>query len=325
MNQNLSMNRRSLLHAGLGFAAVIAVPNLSGCVATGSARKGFFAARELPIGLQLYTLGDAIVKEDLDGTLQRVAAIGYRTIELPGVKSGETSRIRAAADKAGLAITAVHVGSGPASAEGPLTVQADLAQLAGQLQVLGCRDVVVPFPLLPSVTPAAGEDMLTALRRAFRSGIDHWKRTAALLNERGEALRREGLSLSYHNHDLEFITVSGTRGWDILVADTDPKLVFFEIDIGWVVAGGLDPVAFVEGLAGRVRQLHVKDLNAPSEPKEALKMDSTEVGSGVVDWKKVLGAAYRAGARQFYVEQEPPFKIDRFEAVSKSYAYLNNL
>ena len=167
--------------------------------------------------------------------------------------------------------------------------------------------------------------MLTAMRRAFRWGVDHWKRTATLLNERGEALQREGLSLSYHNHDLEFLTVSGTRGWDILMADTDPKLVSFEVDIGWVVAGGLDPVAFVEGLAGRVRQLHVKDLNVPSEPRDVLKMDSTEVGSGIVDWRKVLAAAYRAGARQFYVEQEPPFKLDRFDAVAKSYAYLSNL
>jgi sugar phosphate isomerase/epimerase len=324
MKQNLSMNRRSLLHAGLSFATVIAAPSLSGCMATSAGRKGFFAAHELPIGLQLYTLGDAVNK-DLEGTLARVSAIGYRTVELAGVKGGETTRIGAAADKAGVAITSVHVGAGPASAQGPLTVQADPVQLSAELQVLGCRDVVVPFPVLPSVTPAGGEDMLTALRRAFRSGTDHWKRTAALLNERGEALRRQGMSLSYHNHDLEFLQVSGTRGWDILMADTDPKLVSFEVDIGWVVAGGLDPVAFVERLAGRVRQLHVKDLNAPSEPRDVLKMDSTEVGSGIVDWKNVLAAAYRAGARQFYVEQEPPFKLDRFEAVAKSYAYLNNL
>jgi sugar phosphate isomerase/epimerase len=324
MKQNLSMNRRSLLRAGLSLAAVIAAPSLSGCVAPSAGRKGFFAMHKLPIGLQLYTLGDAVTK-DLEGTLARVSAIGYRTVELAGVKGGETSRIRAAADKAGLAITSVHVGAGPASAQGPLTVQADPAQLAAEMQVLGCRDVVVPFPLLPSVAPAAGEDMLTTLRRAFRSGIDHWKRTAALLNEGGAVLRGVGLSLSYHNHDLEFLSVSGTRGWDILMADTDPKLVSFEVDIGWVVAGGLDPVAFVEGLAGRVRQLHVKDLNTPSEPRDVLKMDSTEVGNGVVDWRKVLAASYRAGARQFYVEQEPPFKLDRFEAVAKSYAYLNNL
>ena len=111
-------------------------------------------------------------------------------VELAGVKGGETTHVRAAADKAGLAITSVHVGAGPASAQGPLTVQADPALLAAEMLALGCRDVVVPFPVLPSVAPVAGEDMVTTLRRAFRSGTDHWKRTAALLNERGEALRR---------------------------------------------------------------------------------------------------------------------------------------
>lgn len=324
MNPVRLTNRRSLLRIGLGLVAASVMPSLPGCAAPGTGRKGFFASHSLPIGLQLYTLGDA-VKDDLDGTLQRIANIGYRAIELAGVKGGEASRIRAAADKAGLSVTSVHVGAGPATAQGALSVQSDPAQLAAELAILGCRDIVVPFPLLPPVTPAAGEDVVVALRRAFRSGTDHWKRTATLLNERAAVLKREGLSLSYHNHDLEFLPVSGTRGWDILMADTDPQLVSFEIDIGWVVAGGLDPVAFLEGLSGRVRQLHVKDLNAPTEPKDVLKMDSTEVGSGIVDWKTVLPAAWRAGVRQYYVEQEPPFKLDRFDAVAKSYAYLSSL
>jgi sugar phosphate isomerase/epimerase len=146
-----------------------------------------------------------------------------------------------------------------------------------------------------------------------------------LLNERGAALQREGLSLSYHNHDLEFIPVAGTRGWDVLMAELDPQLVSFELDVAWLVAGGQDPVAFVKGLAGRVRLLHVKDLQAPREPREALKMESTEVGSGVIDWNRLLPAAHRAGVRHFYVEQEPPFKIDRFDAVARSFAFLSRL
>jgi sugar phosphate isomerase/epimerase len=183
----------------------------------------------------------------------------------------------------------------------------------------------VPFPLLPEAKAEAGEDALTAMRRAFSTSTDHWKRTAALLNARGAALKREGLSLGYHNHDLEFLPVADTRGWDVLMAELDPTLVSFELDVAWFVAGGEDPLAFVEGLTGRVRQLHVKDLHEPVEPREALKMVSTEVGSGVVQWEELLPAAYRAGVRHFYVEQEPPFKIDRFEAVIRSFAYLSQL
>jgi sugar phosphate isomerase/epimerase len=322
MNQDFSMNRRSLLRAGLGLAAAAAAPGLPGCAAMG-ARKGFFAAHDLPIGIQLYMLGDAPA-QDLEGTLLRVAKIGYRTIET-GIRAGDAARVRAAADKAGLTVGSVHVGANPAMAQGQLTLLDDPGRLGTDMRTLGCRDLVVAFPLMPLVKPQAGEDMMAALKRGFRTSTDHWKRTAALLNERGALLQREGLSLSYHNHDVEFFPVLGTRGWDVLMSELDPKLVSFELDAAWLVAGGQDPVAFVESLAGRVRQLHVKDLHAPTQPREALKMDSTEVGSGVIDWKTLLPAAYRAGVRQFYVEQEPPYKIDRFEAATKSYAYLSNL
>lgn len=324
MKTSVSMNRRDVLRRGLGLAAVAATPGLFACAATAAARKGFFAEHGLPIGIQLYMLGEA-AKADLDGTLERVASIGYRAIELPGIRADDAKMARAAANKFGLQITSVHAGASRQMANGNLSLQDDTAQFAQVMRTLGCKDVVLPFPLLPEVKPKAGEDMMAAMRSAFRTSTDHWKRTAALLNERGKALRDEGLSLSYHNHDMEFIRVGETSGWEILAAQTDPALVSFEIDVAWVVAGGQDPVTFIEGLAGRVRALHVKDLHRPSVPHEALTMDSTEVGNGVVDWKKVLPAAYRAGVRQFYVEQEPPFKIDRFEAAARSYVYLNQL
>jgi sugar phosphate isomerase/epimerase len=319
MNDDVSTGRRALLKASLGIAAVATAPTLLGC----ATRKPFFEKHQLSIGLQLYTLGDAPQK-DLEGTLARVAAIGYREIELPGLRTGDAARMRAAADKAGLAVTSVHLGA-TATTQGMLTVQDDPAMLAAELRILNCRDAVLPFPLLPTIKAEPGEDMVTAMRRAFRTSTDHWKRTAALLNERGAALQREGLSLSYHNHDLEFLPVADTRGWDVLMAELDPTLVSFELDVGWLVAGGEDPIAFVEDLAGRVRHLHVKDLHAPVEPREALKMESTEVGSGVIHWSTLLPAAYRAGVRHFYVEQEPPFTVDRFEAVARSFAYLKQL
>jgi sugar phosphate isomerase/epimerase len=320
MNLDISLNRRALLRAGLGLAAATATPSLF----ANALRKGFFVSHDLPIGIQLYMLGDDAIK-DIETTLARVAAIGYRTIELPGLQKGTATRIRAAADKAGVSIAAVHVGADPAKAQGKWSLVDDSAQLAADLRILNCSDLVLPFPLLPEVKPQAGEDVMAALRRAFRTSTDHWKRTATLLNERGAALQREGLSLSYHNHDVEFLAIGDTSGWEVLATETDPKLVSFELDVAWVVAGGLDPVTLLDGLAGRVRQVHVKDLHAPAQPHEALKMDSIEVGAGIIDWQKLLPTAYRAGARQFFVEQEPPFKLDRFEAASRSYSYLSRL
>lgn len=312
----MTMTRRASLKAGLAlFAATM--------TSTSFARKGFFAERGLPLGLQLYMLGDAS-RTDLEGTLKRVAAIGYKTVELPGLRPGDAARVKAASDKAGLSISSVHVLTQPRGEE--ISLALEPSKLAAELRTLGATEVVVPFPLFPAVKPEPGEDLWQALLRALASaGADHWKRTAAFLNKHGELLRREGLNLSYHNHNLEFAPVgAGVSGWDILVAETDPKLISFEVDVGWVAAGGIDPVAFLKRHAGRVRLMHVKDILPSTKPNFTGSMDPTEVGSGIIAWKELLPVAHDAGVRHFYVEQEPPFRIDRFDAAARSYAYLAN-
>ena len=90
-----------------------------------------------------------------------------------------------------------------------------------------------------------------------------------------------------------------------------------------IAAAGLNPVAEVKKLSGRVTKMHMKDLLATTKPNFTLTMDPTEVGYGVIDWKRLLPAAYKAGVRNFYVEQEAPFKFDRIEAIARSYAYLS--
>lgn len=311
------LTRRGAMGAALGLLAPTMISN------TFAAAAGFFASRSQPLGLQLYTLGDAW-RTDLEGTLARVAAIGYRTVEIPGLQPGTAGAIRAAADKAGLLVTSVH-----AAARSPggtdLTLEADPARLAAELRALGASDLVMPMPLTPSTfKPAQGENAAAAWVRSFaEAGADHWKRQADMLNARGRSLTREGVHLNYHNHNLEFAPLAdGATGWDVLVANTDPKLVSFEVDIGWVSAAGIDPVSFLQRHAGRVRQVHVKDVLPTTQANFKFSMESTEVGDGRIDWKAVLPAAYAAGVRQFYVEQEPPFRMDRFEAVAKSFAYL---
>jgi len=143
-----------------------------------------------------------------------------------------------------------------------------------------------------------------------------------MLNEKGAMLKKAGIAMGYHNHNIEFAPIGKETGWEILVRETDPALVHFEVDIGWVAAAGLDPVAFLHRHKGRVRQLHVKDLQATTKANFNVRMDPTQVGAGEMDWAKVLPAAYQAGVRNFYVEQEPPFTIPRMEAAARSYAYL---
>jgi sugar phosphate isomerase/epimerase len=182
------------------------------------------------------------------------------------------------------------------------------------------------MPLPEGFRLQAGETFQAAIARALgAAGADLWKKTAAMLNEKAVALKTLGISLGYHNHNVEFAAIGKTTGWEILAHETDPKLVSFEIDIGWLAAAGVDPVAFFKRYSGRVRRVHVKDVKPTTTTNFALSMDPTEVGSGKLDWARILPAAYKAGARHFYVEQEPPFEFARMEAVAKSFAYLSKL
>lgn len=312
-----SPDRRLLLAGTLGAAASLALP----ACAHGSSGKRFFERIGRPIGLQLYALGDAPQK-DLEGTLKQVAAIGYRDIEMPGLLGRKPADIRRAADAAGVAISSVH-----APPAGSFSIRSDAQQLADIFGTLGATQLVVPmFPMPPGLKLLPGEGFAEAITRSIKAaGEDMWKQLAQLLNERAAALKPHGIAVGYHNHSIEFMELGQRTGWEILAEETDPALIHFEADVGWLVSAGLDPVAFFRRYSGRVRQLHVKDVKPGFKPTTAMKTDPTEVGSGQVNWARVLPAAYAAGARHFYVEQEPPFAIPRMDAAAKSFAYLAQL
>jgi sugar phosphate isomerase/epimerase len=311
------MNRRELLG---GIAASGALAMTGQATAAADRRAGtFFARSRLPIGLQLYTLGDEAGR-DLDATFAQVAAIGYRDIELPGLYGKQPAAIREAAAKAGLSISSLHV---PAQGMGGLSLGSPPQQLADILGALGVRRAVAPIALFPADFRPSGGDMAAAIGKAFAAaGAEPWKRTAALLNTAAAGLKPLGISVGYHNHNMEFAPIGDTNGWQILLRETDPRLVNFEVDVGWVAAAGLDPAAFLKQHHGRVAQLHVKDVAKGNAKNYAIQMKPAEVGSGTLDWKRILPAALQANVRNFYVEQEPPFTIPRIEAARKSYQYL---
>lgn len=286
----------------------------------------FFKRIGKPIGLQLYTLGDEPA-QDLSGTLSRLAATGFRDLQLPSLFGKTPAALRAAADQAGVAFSCIHLGVPPLAPSGALSLASDVQRIVDDLGTLGIKDTVLPLmPLPASFKRGADGDFRAAVVRSLAdAGPDHWKKTAALLNERAAALKPLGIRLGYHNHNVEFVRYGKQTGWDILAAETDQTLVFFEVDIGWVAAAGLDPVAFLKRHAGRVRWMHVKDVRASTKPNVALMMDPTEVGSGKQDWARILPAAHRAGCEHFYIEQEPPFEIPRMDAAAKGYAFLKGL
>lgn len=313
--------RRRLLHTALG-AATLGLPAL-GALPTASAagKPGFFSAHDLPVGVQLYTVGPA-AQADLDGTFRRIADIGYRIVELAGMHGHTPAELRAAADRAGLKLTGIHVRAQGGNGEPGL--EDDPGKLAAILDTLGITEVTMPVMIMPpGAKPAAGENFGAFFVRAgTQMAADDWKRNADFLNARGALLRKEGIRLGYHNHNFEFRPLGDTNGWEILVGNTDPAVVDFEMDAGWVAAAGHDPAKVLGAMKGRARQIHVKDILATTKPNFELKQDPTEVGSGMLHWNAILPVAWEAGVRRYYVEQEPPFAHDRFDSLAISHGYL---
>jgi sugar phosphate isomerase/epimerase len=233
--------------------------------------------------------------------------------------------MRKAADDVGLKYTSIHLQ--PKSANGEPGFDQPPEVLAAAMQVLGLDEVVLPMFLMPAhlPKPAPGGfggymDQIGPLITA-----DDWKATADFLNAQGAALQKVALRLSYHNHNLEFRPIGDTFGLEILLKETDPKLVHFEMDVGWVAAGGADPIKLLEQHKGRFRMMHVKDLLATTQTNYAMKQDPAEVGNGMLPWKKILQVAYDTGVRKFFVEQEPPFKGDPLDSIAISAKYLSTI
>lgn len=314
------LNRRSVL---LGLASATTVMATPAAVARRS--RTFFDRIGKPIGLQVYTLGPE-AGMDLDATFAAITRVGFREIELPNLLGRKPLEVAAAATRAGLAIRSVHVPLVRSKMAG-LTFGAEPAQLADTLGTLGAKWAVAPIMLLPAgFRPGSGESLGAAIARSAASaGSALWQESAELLNSRAEALRPLGISVAYHNHNIEFASIGGTTGWDILLRDTQPGLVSFELDLGWAGAAGLDPLALLKRLHGRVRLLHVKDIAPGTKVNHSIEMIPAEVGSGTFDWARILPAAHHAGVEHYFVEQEPPFSMPRIDSAAKSYTFLAEL
>lgn len=320
MTSKLEMTRRALLSVGAAAAGALAAPTLA------MAAEPFFRARNLPIGVQLYTVG-AQLQADLDGALQALAKIGYRTVELAGYAGHTPEQLRAGLDRAGLRCTSAHV-AGRTLHPGP-SLNDPTETLVAAARTMGFDTYVMPIFNIPErfdLTPQAGES-LGALVGRIAAGMtaDEWLANADYLNRKAAELAPHGIKLGYHNHNMEFVPVGSGTALDLLIQHTDPALVHFELDVGWAVAGGADPVALFRRYPQRFNAMHVKDVAATTKPNIQARQDPAEVGRGIIDWPRVMPAAYRAGVRRFFVEQEPPFDRPPLEAVKLSFDYLQAL
>lgn len=243
------------------------------------------------IGVQLYTVRSEMAR-DMPGTLARVAAIGFREVELAGYFGRTPGQVRAMLEENGLSAPSAHV-------EFPVLGDAWDRVLAGAAAA-GHQYVTVPW--IPDQR---------------RRTLDDYRRVAAGFNRAGEAARAAGLRLAYHNHDFELRHVDGVVPLDVLLSDTDPALVDYEMDVYWVVRGGGDPIEYLARHPGRFTMVHAKDSEGPPQHR------MTEVGSGIIDFPRVLTRAIEQGLRHVFVEHDQP--ADGFNSIASSYRYLKTV
>jgi sugar phosphate isomerase/epimerase len=199
-------------------------------------------------------------------------------------------------------------------------LQFDLAHLDlafADAHALGAKFAVSSIMRSLVLGPNAPKDVLKT-----GMSLDEAKRTAELANRIGEAAQRARLQFTYHNHNFEFADQGGGLiGYDVLLKETDPKLVKFEIDCGWMIFAGHDPVGYLQKYPQRFPMIHVKDF-LPRE-NGATEMRGAELGHGTVDYKPIFAAAAKAGLQHYFVEQEGPFaRMSPVEAAQVDFEYL---
>jgi sugar phosphate isomerase/epimerase len=300
------ISRRAALAAAAAFAA-------GGARAT--ARP---APAPLPVGLQLYSINQSL-DADFDGALKTVARIGYKYVELAGLHGRSPEQVRAAFDGFGLKCPSAHF-----PPDDWVKGSARPIEIA---KAVGASTVVCPMPPIPErLKGRASTGAQTGLAAAYDGmTLADWKAFAAFLNRLGGDARAAGLAFAYHNHNIDFRDLGGGRTpIDIVLTETDPRLVDLEVDLGWVKAAGHDPAAFLERHANRIILVHLKDLK-PTPPNFGFQMAPTEMGSGVIDWTRVLAAVRKTRARYGFVEQEPPYAIPQLQSAKISFDYLARL
>lgn len=224
-------------------------------------------------GLALYTIRDAMGK-DPAAALAATAETGYDWIEAAdhrdgkfyGMKPKEFGKL---VKKCGLIPVSSHSGLRPENYERMI----DDAAEAGMKYI-----------------------MLPSLPGDWSSTIDGYQRAADFFNKVGERSKKAGIAFGFHNHQVEFHEINGRVPYDILLEQSDPKLVTFEIDLAWITAAGKDPVAYFKKYPGRFEVWHLKDLSPE-------KQDAT-LGEGIIDFRPIMAEARTAGMKYWFIEQD---------------------
>jgi sugar phosphate isomerase/epimerase len=242
--------------------------------------------------------------KDFEGTLAKVAALGYKEVEFAGYYKQSPQDVKAVLSRHGLTCPSTHIDYASLGDGFPAVVEASAT--------IGHRYIVNPF-----------------LDEEMRKQPDVWQRVAATFNRAGEISKKAQIQFAYHNHHFEFVPVRGQMPYDVLLKECDPDLVKMELDLCWITVARQDPLTYFKRYPGRFPLVHVKGLRkvpdapAPAPFDQAIP-NITDVGSSdIIDWKRIFAASQQAGIRHYFVEHDQP--ASPLESLQTSARYLSAL
>jgi sugar phosphate isomerase/epimerase len=312
--------RKFLQQSGTFALASVLLPQLS--------RSNYFFGTNAnqPIGLQLYTLGN-LMTTDAKGTLEKLAAIGYKELESAGSQKGTwygytPKEFASLVKDAGMHWRSAHVGGSPFTMEQVMKMAKNAEDSARIQKMAPMIQNMAKMPNLKNnyqqLADEAAEGGLSYLVCSSIpvSTMDEIKIAVDVFSKAGEACKKNKVQFAYHNHQTEFDMVDGIRPFDYILNNTDKESIKMELDLAWATKAKQDPVELFKLHPGRYPLWHVKDLDKNT-------MNPAEVGTGVVDFKRIFDNAKESGMKYFFVEQDGA--PQPLQNVTNSYSYLNKL
>lgn len=251
------------------------------------------------LALQTFTIRDYTqTLQDFTKSMKKVAAIGYRSVQISAVGPIPAEDIRSICDDNGLVICATH--------EKARNIIEETESVAERLEILGSRYTAYPFPHIDLFD----ENQLAELIRK--------------LDKAGAMLNQAGKVLTYHNHNHEFYRdSSGRQLLERIYDGTKAENLASELDTYWVQAGGDSPSEWISRLSGRLPLLHLKDAGVFVNDEGKPELRFTSVGNGNLNWPELVAQAEKSGTEWFIVEQDGNWvNNDPFEAAADSFRYI---
>ena len=255
----------------------------------GFIRKPERAPKLKKVGVQLYSVRKEMMSDAI-GTLKKLGQIGYQEIESAQSEKGNYYGLEPKEIKKLLKDHGMTLRSGHTHIDKNWQKSIDEAAEAGQEYII-C-----------SVLPSPGQT------------VGNYQKSADMFNQAGEQCKKSGIMFGYHNHESEYDTVEGKVLYDVLLDNTQPGLVHMEMDLGWVIAAGKDPLAYFSKYPGRFPLWHLKDMSL-AEKK------SVEFGKGTVDLIGLMKQAKQAGMKYYFIEQEE-YAVTAFDSLEYDYNWL---